>query len=299
MAGDGVGLDGQPQRVQPEVERRLPHRLVPLHRRRAPDVVDEHVESALLGVDALDQRGGPRRVRGGRPARRSPARRPPRRARRSPRSSPAAPSPTVPTRSSVPCSRRLRRPRRAARRSPVRHRAWRRRPARPCLPVTAPCSSSNVRVTGVQFFASDDRRVGRVTRQVKLDSYADAGVLVAVELVNALAVEHARGRASVATRAVAGDRRASSPSTHRRGPVSTIVTCPASSPSPAGCGRLRRARTAVTSMPRRRRSTRCSPITRPTRTWPRTPGGGGCTTTRSTPTSCRCARRSAPRPWPG
>jgi predicted RNA-binding Zn ribbon-like protein len=34
---------------------------------------------------------------------------------------------------------------------------------------------------------------------VELDSYADAGVRVAVELVNALAVEHAHGRASAAT----------------------------------------------------------------------------------------------------
>ena len=44
------------QRAQPDVERRLPHRLVPLHRGGAPDVVDEDVEGALLGVDALDER---------------------------------------------------------------------------------------------------------------------------------------------------------------------------------------------------------------------------------------------------
>ena len=200
---------------RPELQRRLPHRLVPLHRRRAPDVVDEHVEGALLGVDALDQpadgvgdevvdRHGDRPTAGRR-----------RRGRRSPRSSPAASSPTVPTRSSAPCSRQLRRPRRAARRCPARRRAWRRRPARPCLPVTAPCPSSLV-VTGVQSFASDDCRVGRVTRQVELDSYADAGVLVAVE-----PRQRAGGRARPRQgerddRAAARRSSASWPSTRRR-----------------------------------------------------------------------------------
>ena len=42
---------------QPVVEVVLPHRLVPLEQLlAAPDVVDQHVEPALLGVDALDQR---------------------------------------------------------------------------------------------------------------------------------------------------------------------------------------------------------------------------------------------------
>ena len=56
VGGDGVRVDGQAQRAQADVQRRLPHRLVPLHRGGAPDVVDEHVQRALLGVDAIDER---------------------------------------------------------------------------------------------------------------------------------------------------------------------------------------------------------------------------------------------------
>src|SRR6185503_20896036 len=49
-------------------------------------------------------------------------------------------------------------------------------------------------VTGVMSIASDDPTAEEVTGQVQLDSYADTGAVVAVELVNALTVDHASER---------------------------------------------------------------------------------------------------------
>ena len=50
----------QPQQPEPVVERVLPHRRVPLGEEvAAEDVVDQHVEAALLGVDPRDQRRRP------------------------------------------------------------------------------------------------------------------------------------------------------------------------------------------------------------------------------------------------
>ena len=57
VAGDQVGLDRQVEQVQAVAEVVLPHRRVPVEELlAAPDVVDEHVEPALLAVDALDER---------------------------------------------------------------------------------------------------------------------------------------------------------------------------------------------------------------------------------------------------
>ena len=57
MAGDQVGVDRQAQQPQAGVEVVLPHRRVPLGQLlAAPDVVDQHVQAALLGVDALHER---------------------------------------------------------------------------------------------------------------------------------------------------------------------------------------------------------------------------------------------------
>ena len=56
MAGDRVRVDGQAQQVQPVLQIRLPHGLVPLHLGRAEDVVDEDVQRALLALDARDKR---------------------------------------------------------------------------------------------------------------------------------------------------------------------------------------------------------------------------------------------------
>ena len=53
--------------------------------------------------------------------------------------------------------------------------------------ISSPLSSSSARVTGVRFFASDKLKRA-VTGQVQLDSYADTGVYVAIDLVNELAV---------------------------------------------------------------------------------------------------------------
>ena len=56
MAGDDVRVDGQSQGPEAGVERLLPDRLVPGDQRvAAPDVVHQHVEPALLGVDPGDQ----------------------------------------------------------------------------------------------------------------------------------------------------------------------------------------------------------------------------------------------------
>ena len=56
VARDQVRVDRQAQEPQAVVEVVLPHRRVPLEEvLGAPDVVDEHVEAALLGVDPRDQ----------------------------------------------------------------------------------------------------------------------------------------------------------------------------------------------------------------------------------------------------
>ena len=56
MARDQVRLEREPEQAQPGVEVVLPHRRVPLEQvLGAPDVVHEHVEAAVLGVDPLDQ----------------------------------------------------------------------------------------------------------------------------------------------------------------------------------------------------------------------------------------------------
>ena len=57
MAGDQVRLDREVEQVKSVGEVVLPDRRVPLEQPlAAPDVVDEHVEPALLLLDALDQR---------------------------------------------------------------------------------------------------------------------------------------------------------------------------------------------------------------------------------------------------
>ncbi len=57
VAGDGVGLDGQPQQSQPLVEVVLPDGLVPLEEvLAAPDVVDEDVEAVLFPGDPVHER---------------------------------------------------------------------------------------------------------------------------------------------------------------------------------------------------------------------------------------------------
>ncbi|RDL08149.1 hypothetical protein DER30_1483 [Streptomyces sp. HB202] len=58
VTGDGVGVDGQPQGVQSGVERRFPHRLVPLDL-RAPDVVHQDVQGSLLARDPGHERPDP------------------------------------------------------------------------------------------------------------------------------------------------------------------------------------------------------------------------------------------------
>ena len=57
VARDQVRVDGEPQHPQAAVEVVLPQRRVPLRQvLAAPDVVDQHVEAVLLGVDALHER---------------------------------------------------------------------------------------------------------------------------------------------------------------------------------------------------------------------------------------------------
>jgi hypothetical protein len=57
VARDEVRVDRQAQHPQPAVEVVLPHRRVPLGELlAAPDVVDEHVQPALLGLDAPHER---------------------------------------------------------------------------------------------------------------------------------------------------------------------------------------------------------------------------------------------------
>ena len=56
VAGDGVGLDREPQEPESVVEVVLPDRAVPFEEvLAAPDVVDEDVEAALLVRDAVDE----------------------------------------------------------------------------------------------------------------------------------------------------------------------------------------------------------------------------------------------------
>jgi hypothetical protein len=63
MARDQVRVDRQAQQPQPPVEVVLPDRRVPLEQAlAAPDVVDQHVEAAALGVDALHERPDLRRL---------------------------------------------------------------------------------------------------------------------------------------------------------------------------------------------------------------------------------------------
>ena len=56
MRRDQMRVDAEPQHAQAVLEIVLPDRLVPFEELlAAPDVVDEDVEAALLGADALDQ----------------------------------------------------------------------------------------------------------------------------------------------------------------------------------------------------------------------------------------------------
>ena len=56
VRGDQMRIDAEPQQTQPVFKVVVPHRLVPLEQLfAAPYVVDEHIEAALLGADALDQ----------------------------------------------------------------------------------------------------------------------------------------------------------------------------------------------------------------------------------------------------
>jgi hypothetical protein len=56
VGGDEVGVEGEAQQPQPALEVVLPERRAPLEEvLGAPDVVDEHVEAAVVGVDALDE----------------------------------------------------------------------------------------------------------------------------------------------------------------------------------------------------------------------------------------------------
>ena len=134
MRGDQMRVDRQPQHAQAVLQIMLPDRLVPFEQLlAAPDVVDEDVEPALLGADALDQRCARRRQRDDRPGPRCPCRRPPSPARPFPRSSRAA-CIRIAGRASCGRSRRRSRPRRPVRRRfRGRRRALRLRPARPFL----------------------------------------------------------------------------------------------------------------------------------------------------------------------
>ena len=56
MRGDQMRIDAEPQHAQAVLEIMLPDGLVPFEQLfAAPDVVDEDVEPALLGADAIDQ----------------------------------------------------------------------------------------------------------------------------------------------------------------------------------------------------------------------------------------------------
>ena len=56
VRGDQMRVDAEAKQAQAVLEIMLPDRLVPFEQLlAAPDVVDEDVETALLGADALDQ----------------------------------------------------------------------------------------------------------------------------------------------------------------------------------------------------------------------------------------------------
>ena len=55
MARDRVSVNAELECAKPVFEIALPYGLVPLHLRRAPDIVDEYVESTLFVVDSLDK----------------------------------------------------------------------------------------------------------------------------------------------------------------------------------------------------------------------------------------------------
>ena len=56
MRRDQMRIDAKPQQAQAVLEIMVPDRLVPFEQLlAAPDVVDQDVEAALLGADALDQ----------------------------------------------------------------------------------------------------------------------------------------------------------------------------------------------------------------------------------------------------
>lgn len=58
VAGDGVGLHGEPQQSESLVEVVLPDGAVPVEEHlAAPDVVDQDVEAALFAGHAVDERG--------------------------------------------------------------------------------------------------------------------------------------------------------------------------------------------------------------------------------------------------
>ena len=138
VAGDQVGLDRQAQQAQAVVQVVLPQLGLPVEQQlAAPDVVDQHVEAAVVGVDPLDQRRSPDPARGGRPSGRRPRRRRPRSARPSPRSSRAGCTRRAPS----ACCGRWRTPWRRPGPAPLR---WRgRRPA--SLPPPARPSPSTDR----------------------------------------------------------------------------------------------------------------------------------------------------------
>ena len=128
----------------------LPSRLFHSNRRSpAEHVVDEHVQAAVLGVDAPDELRGPLPARDGRPRRRSPRAQHGRRARRSPRSSrPVVLRASLPRRAAGAIHDRTRPPR-ARRPSHARRRGLRPRRAPPFRKAapTRQASNHNARLT--------------------------------------------------------------------------------------------------------------------------------------------------------
>jgi hypothetical protein len=56
VAGDGVRVDGQAQGAEPDIQRGLPDRFVPLDSGRSEDIVHENVQCSLLPFDASHER---------------------------------------------------------------------------------------------------------------------------------------------------------------------------------------------------------------------------------------------------
>ena len=57
MRGDEVRVEPEPEQPQSVFQMVLPHRLVPFEQQlTTPDIIDQHVQPALFGVDPLDQR---------------------------------------------------------------------------------------------------------------------------------------------------------------------------------------------------------------------------------------------------